>query len=277
MNCREVEEQDIFESYVLGQLTDSERDAFEQHYFECDACFSQLQMGLALQEELRQHPPRHRSAGGASFRWWIWAPAFASVALILAAGGWWYTARIEQSARQVSPPAPAADSRAAITQPSSTASPQIVESAPPRSAALTLEEMARVEPPPYSEVVLRGAEDEAQESFHRAMQHYLKGDYVGAIPGLQAAVKASPATARFHFYLGACYLLTAQTDPAINSFRKVISLNDPSYSEAAHFYIAKAYLRNRDLTHAEDELRTTAKLGGSKAREAEELLRQPVK
>src|SRR5215467_3585771 len=107
MNCREVEEQDILERYVLDRLTDSERDAFEQHYFECDSCFSQLQTGLALQEELRQSPPLRGQASGVSFRrWWTWTPAFAALALALAAGVWWYAARREHSVQQAAPSAP---------------------------------------------------------------------------------------------------------------------------------------------------------------------------
>jgi len=131
-----------------------------------------------------------------------------------------------------------------------------------------------VEPPPYSEVVLRGPEDVADIVFRKSMQHYLKHDYAGAIPGLRAAVKSSPETARFNFYLGACYLLTSQTDLAIQPLQKTISLNDPVYSEAAHFYLAKSYLRNRDISRAEEELRATVKLGGKKSDEAAEILRQ---
>jgi hypothetical protein len=32
------------ERYLLGELTDQERDAFEAHYFDCTACFEQVQM-----------------------------------------------------------------------------------------------------------------------------------------------------------------------------------------------------------------------------------------
>ena len=146
--------------------------------------------------------------------------------------------------------------------------------APPSPKALSLDELAHVEAPRYSKVVFRGVEDAADTIFSEAMQHYSKHDYAGAIPGLRAAVKASPRTARFNFYLGACYLLSNQADSAIASFRKVVSLNDPAFSEMAHFYLAKAYLRNHDVSNAEKELRATVNLGGSRAAEASEILRQ---
>jgi TolA-binding protein len=104
--------------------------------------------------------------------------------------------------------------------------------------------------------------------------YYLKGEYAHAIPGLQAATKAGPRTARFNFYLGACYLLTNQTDSAIDSFRRTVSLADPTYSEPAHFYLAKAYLRKKELTSAEDELQQTVKLHGGMETEAGEILHQ---
>jgi Tfp pilus assembly protein PilF len=126
-------------------------------------------------------------------------------------------------------------------------------------------------------MVLRGAEDEGQETFRKAMQYYVKRDYAQAIPGVRTAVKASPRTPSFNFYLGACYLLTGQTDSAIVSFRKTVSLGDPAYSESAHFYLAKAYLRKNEVSAAEDELQTTIRLHGDQEAEARDILRQLLK
>jgi tetratricopeptide (TPR) repeat protein len=142
------------------------------------------------------------------------------------------------------------------------------------AAAPSLEELARVEPPPYPGAVLRGAEDKSHENFRKAMQFYAKGDYAKAIPGVRAAAKASPQTASFNFYLGACYLLAGQTDPAIVSFRQTVSLGDPAYSESAHFYLAKAYLQKKEVTRAKDELQKTVQFHGSLESEAAEILRQ---
>jgi TolA-binding protein len=263
MNCQEVEERDILEGYLLDRLTEPEREEFEKHYFECASCFSQLQAELAVQTELRHQPVMPARARGASFRLaWTWTPAFVTVALVFAVGIWWHSAHNRQPAPQVASSPPKA-------------SPEVsVQPHAPTPAAPSLEELARVEPPPYSAVVLRGAEDEGQETFHKAMQYYVKGDYTDAIPGVRAAVKASPGTASFNFYLGACYLLAGQTDAAIVSFRKTVSLGDPTYSESAHFHLAKAYLQKKEVTGAEDELQKTVRLHGSLEAEAQEMLRQ---
>lgn len=262
MNCKEVEERDILEGYLLDRLTEPEREEFEKHYFECGTCFSELQTRMVLQSELRRQPAMPARALGASlFRTWIWAPAFAAIVILFSAGIWWYSARHRQPLAQM------ASSPSKVSH-------EVPVQAQPQSAAPSLEELAWVEPPPYSSVVLRGGEDEAHETFHRAMQFYVKGDYTQAIPGVRAAVKASPQTASFNFYLGACYLLSGQIDHAIVSFRQTVSLGDPAYSESAHFYLAKAYFRKKDAARAKDELQKTVQFHGSLESEAAAILRQ---
>jgi hypothetical protein len=39
-----AEEHDVFEAYLAGRLSDEERDEFEAHYFDCEACLRQLEM-----------------------------------------------------------------------------------------------------------------------------------------------------------------------------------------------------------------------------------------
>ena len=265
MNCKEVEERDILEGYLLDRLTEPEREEFETHYFECASCLSQLQTRLAVQTELQRQPVMPVRARGASFRLrWAWTPAFVTVALLLAAGIWRYSAQKQHSSQsqQVSLSPPKASPEVSVPTP------------PPAPMAPSLEELARVEPPPYSEIVLRGSEDEGQETFRSAMLNFSKKDYAQAIPGLRAAVKASPQNPSFSFYLGACYLLTGRTDPAIISFRKTISLGNPAYSESAHFYLAKAYLKKKEVSAAREELREAVRLHGNRESEAGEILRQ---
>ena len=59
MNCKEVEERDIVEGYLLDRLSEAERDEFELHYFECASCFSQLETARMVQAELQRHPESH--------------------------------------------------------------------------------------------------------------------------------------------------------------------------------------------------------------------------
>ena len=261
MNCKEAEVRDVRERYLLNRLDEPEREEFEKHFFECDSCFSQLQISLAMQERLRSQPSLGAQARGAFLRQtWAWTPALAALVLLLAVGLWWRSTR-----RQPQPPL-AAQSQ---TQPEPSA-----QSTPPFTSPSPLDELAKVEPPPYKPVVLRGAEDESDQTFRKAMEHYSKGDYASAIPGLRAAERSSPQNPRSNFYLGACYLLTGQTESAIESLRKTIARGDSVYSEEAHFYLAKAYLKDGRIPEAKTELQETVQLGGSRKAEAEEILRR---
>ena len=148
MNCKEVEKRDISDLYLLHRLTEAERDEFEKHYFDCDSCFAQLQAGLMVQAELQREPLARVQAGGAILRRiWAFTPALVTTALLIAAGIWWYSARGHQ-------PAQLASSSPTKTTPEVSGQLQS-----PSSTASSLEELARVEPPPYTAVVFRGAQD----------------------------------------------------------------------------------------------------------------------
>jgi TolA-binding protein len=266
MNCKDVQELEIAERYLLDRLAETEREEFEKHCFECGPCFSQLQIGLALQEDLRRQPPvseqEHAGWRGA----WVWAPVFATIVVLLSAGIWWYPARMRRPPQHAATSPPNASPELSVQ-------PQTPQAAPSIHSP-SMQELARVEPPPYSDMVLRGAEDAGHEAFRNAMQYYVKGDYAHAIPGVRAAVTASPRSPSFNFYLGTCYLLTGQTDLAVVSFRKTVSLGDSAYSESAHFYLAKAYLRENAVSAAHDELQRTIRLRGDHEAESRDILRQ---
>ena len=256
MDCKQIAEQDVLERYLLDQLTEQERDDFEHHYFECGACFSQLQTALAVQSQLNRYSPARAMVKGAlMYRVWAWTPALVTVVVLLAVGTWWYSAQ-----------------RHATQQAS--VHPQQKQPSPISPVAPSLDKLALVEPPPYTATAFRGGDDRAHQQFRAAMHNYSKGNYAKAIPGLRAAVKTDPEVLSFNFYLAACYLLTAQADSAVTFFRKTISLGDPTYSEQSHFYLAKAYLKMQDVSRARDELQATIAFHGSKEHEASEILRQ---
>ena len=48
MKCEDVKGRDLIEGYLVGRLDESERESFERHYFECEACFEDLQTFRAL-------------------------------------------------------------------------------------------------------------------------------------------------------------------------------------------------------------------------------------
>ena len=146
MKCKEAEERDILEGYLLDRLSEAERDEFELHYFECESCFSRLQSGLMVQAELQRQPLTRSQKGSPLPRWiWAWTPAFVTIGVLFAVGIWWYAGRKQ-------PSLPVSSSPTTASRPETTAQPQS-----PSFTARSLEELARVEPPAYSAMVLRGS------------------------------------------------------------------------------------------------------------------------
>ncbi len=73
------------ERYLLGELSDAERDQFEEHFFDCQACAEEVRAGAIFEANARAvfaDPPRPVLQPG----WWDWVrlrPAFAASAACL--------------------------------------------------------------------------------------------------------------------------------------------------------------------------------------------------
>jgi tetratricopeptide (TPR) repeat protein len=256
MDCEQVRREELAEKYVTGHLSEAEQEAFELHYFECASCFEELRALRALQAELDRgglavevEPVRR-----AAWRRWAWAWGVAAIVLLAGVG----------LLMRRSPMRP----QVTTTQPASPSPKAPAETKP------TLAELARVEPPEYSPAVLRGPSDQAAVRFRQAMKLYEKKQYTAAIPRLRKAVQLNPQAADAGFFLGACELLTGQTSEAIKDLQRTIALGDSPYLEDAHFYQAKAYLRQGDVAAAQDALHKTIQLHADREREARELLQQ---
>src|SRR5690349_13833779 len=100
MNCGHVEQHNLIERYLEGTLAEAEREEFEQHYFECEECFAQMEAANAARKVLQEIGP---AKGRSSARPWMWAAAAIAAALVIAV-----LARrgATESAQQVQPPSP---------------------------------------------------------------------------------------------------------------------------------------------------------------------------
>jgi len=90
MNHTEAVSRGAAERYLLGQLSASESDEFEQHFFDCEDCARELRAGAMFEENARavfldERPPQLKAESSFWVRFWerpwIAAPAFAAVAL----------------------------------------------------------------------------------------------------------------------------------------------------------------------------------------------------
>jgi FimV-like protein len=242
MSCERVSTDDLGERYLLDQLNEADREALERHFFQCDECFAQLETLRAVRERLerdRASAPGLALRPRPAMRWWWMALATAAIVTIAVAAILMWT----------------------------------VATAPPTVAELSpeLAELAKIEPPYYEAIRLRGVYDEAQQTFRSAMEHYAAGDYTGAIPGLQEAADLDPSSPNISFFLGACYLLTDRIPEGITELEHTIALGDTPFLEETHLLLAKAYLQLGDLESARTHLNATIALGGDLADEARSM------
>jgi len=266
MDCDRVAREEIVESYLLGRLTVEDRDAFEAHFFECARCFDELQTLQSIQRELGHAPvasrrsPARLLVGG-------WRAAVLAAAGVLAVGVMLW---MRSPAPPGAPEPSIAQRSPSVTQPSEQPRPNAP--APPVVSRPSVEQLARFEPPRYDPPRLRGVPDEATASFQRGMEQYRKADYATAVDDLRAAVELDPDAAHARFFLGVSSLLLAQDNAAIDQLQSTIALGDSAYLEEAHFFLAKAFLRRKDLGSAEAQLKKLIALRGSRMAEARQLL-----
>jgi tetratricopeptide (TPR) repeat protein len=289
--CPQAARDDVFEAYLRGALSASERETFEDHFFVCATCLARLRAYEGLRAELgtlaTEAPPAQQAVS--VWRWrWALVPVAAALVLVAAVALWLRgfppaTPRstvavvpAPQSAPAASPAAPRAPEApvpAPVVAQPGTSAPATTQTTPPASPpVVALSVLARIQAPPYAPAVLRGLHDEAAAKFDAAMGLYVKRDYRGAVPGLKAAIALRPDIPHYAFFLGACYLLTEQTDPAVAELQKTIAIGESPYLDEAHFYLAKARLRQGDIAAAREELERVIERQGRLEAEARRLL-----
>jgi tetratricopeptide (TPR) repeat protein len=254
MTCDRVVRDEIIEQYVTGGLGAEDREAFEQHYFDCERCSEALDVHLRIQSELDQ-PSSSGVPTTERRRRPVWVALALAAAAIVAVALWW--------PHRVPQPEPAVADGAVQPGPAGATSPVV-----------TLAELAAVEPPAYRPVTLRSPGDTATRRFREAMESYARGDFAGAIPGLQAAAALDARQPSIQFFLGACYLLTDDIDDAVRTLQVSVALGESAYLEEAQFYLAKAFLHRGDVEAARTALRATVELRGDREQEAQRLLQQ---
>jgi TolA-binding protein len=246
VNCETVQNENVVERYVLGQLTAEELGSFEEHYFECEPCFEQVRLmqGLQAAGEGRPRPARVLEMPGR--KWQVWAAA----AVVLAGVG---IAAMRQFGQPAAP----------------------VASAPAATAAKVDAErvlLARVEPPNYTAAALRGSAGDRAENFAAAMAKFSGGDYRAAADGLRGLVEGGPETAAARFYLGVSDLMLDNWQEPVTLMRSIDAMGETPYLEQARFFLAKALLAGNDAGGAAKALEATIALKGDRETEARELL-----
>lgn len=99
--------------------------------------------------------------------------------------------------------------------------------------------------PVSSDNMLRGsaAAKKTDNASADAMRYYDVENYKEASKKFALALIQNPSAANDIFYLGISQLATNQTEPAIHSFLKLESLNQPLYADHVKWYLALGYLK----------------------------------
>src|SRR5688572_12876852 len=223
MNCDQVAAAELPERYLSGDLEGAEREAYEQHYFECEACFRELEILRTAQAVLAKDastvgPVRKPDPVP---RWLPLAAALMAAATLVV----WWTSHQDTVPDQAAYPSPSSPGPSA----SASGMPRTADSA--RAEALV--QMARFEPPRYEPPRLRGAPPAGAAAFARAMAHYQRGEFAAAVPGIEEHLRRHPKDIGAAFFLGVSQLAVRDAAGAIRQFERVLAERESAYEEEA--------------------------------------------
>jgi TolA-binding protein len=264
MTCDDIERDEIAERYLLGRLSDADREEFEAHYFDCTRCLERLQVMEAAQAELARETASTNNPPAGSRPWWRAAAAVAAAAVIVLS-----VRVLQQTSPADAPTGPAGQ----------TTRPDDVQPAPPApessaQAELPWALLGAVDPPAYSPLRLRSNATGAQREFRSAMALYAEKNYADAATQLRRVIALPGAPVDASFYLAVCELHTGRLEDAASAFERVIAFGESPYLEDAHFLLAKARIRQRDVARARAQLLRVIALAGDRQEEARHLMSQ---
>ena len=250
MNCSDPKIGELIILYEFEALSGDDKRKFETHLLSCDYCFESLYELAPAMERLRKNPAR-------------FLPALAPRTIKRKALFDGIITAIREFLRPL---------------------PPLVRFAIPAVAVALfflfirptteLSDLARLEPLPYRSLQIKsGAATTATERFFEAgMTAYVQKDYAGAIGQLAFAARQDSTNASFHFYLGLCYLLSNQVEPAIEHLQRTIALGGNSVLEKTYWYLGNAWLLQEDRVHALAAFQKVTELEGDYQWEAKAIM-----
>ena len=255
MTCDEVERGNIAEEYLLGRLPEEAASEFETHYFDCPQCLARVELLEGARTQLESSPDA-RPAGNRLRR--VIVPLAAAAVVVLAVGVIRELSRVPVSAPDTAP-AP---------------NIELPAQAPPPAGRPALPALGAIEPPRFDAPRLRVSPTASRRVFLQAMERYERGDWQGALAGLETATQQDPKSVPAHFFLAVCALQLDRNADAVRHLADVVKLGESPYLEDARFFLAKAHIRLGDLPAARRELEAVVALDGDRRAEAFSLLAQ---
>lgn len=235
-HCTDQETGKLITLYELGKLREDQQERFEQHLMDCDFCLQELQalsptiaalrnqreeLVLALHNSGVSYAAQKRAllASRHPVRFSLWK-------------------RISEMVEDLVIP------RELIPAVVVTAALVFLLIIPP-STQMDNPYLPYIsfQKAPYSQGTLRSAAaSEADQEFVLGMQQYLRSDYPAAIHYLSKAIELNPEEGEFLLYLGICYYLNRQAEPAIETLTLAEQATVYSLNSRARWYLAQSYL-----------------------------------
>lgn len=253
MRCEDFQKSEVIDDYLLGRLSEEDREAFGRHYFECDRCFEELKFRENLIRVCREHGEtlfadvlneREAARKGRLAdilaklfprpfwqRRWVYAAVSVVVIVILI--------------------------------------PLLFSTlfAPNKYAQL-----ADIKPYPYLLAGLRSGASEQERLFHEGMRFYTSGEYKLASQRLEKVVAVNSENVLAHFYLGVCSLMDDEPGKATRSLERA-AVAQPD-TEIFHWYLGQAYLKKGAGDKALREFEKVHDLEGDYRLRAEALIQK---
>ncbi len=233
MTCKEFAVS--IDDYLRGNLPAEKQEAFELHYFQCDGCFTRLKAAERLHsQEVLIAVESRKSAVDPLNRpaWWTWKPLLVAAALVVVVFSSLFFMGHSRHMKH-------------------------------------LYEISAFTPPPYIESETRkpGPDD----SLEKAMNHYTRGNYTGALEILER-VPFPSENPQVIFFKGICYLVVDDLKKAIREFDRIIEKTDPAYYDEAIYFKAIALLRSDEKEKALEQLNLLASLSTPNALKAKTMI-----
>ncbi len=251
---RELRPADLLAAYEMGLLDEAERVRFERAALEDPALLEDLFDHAQAAQALREDPDRY--------------------------------AQVLRAARREAEPSPAARFGGWLR---GLLSPRVLAPAVVAAAAVLallvlpgdddLRKLAVLDPAPYVQVDVRGAEGDAAALFHEAMSHYTDQRWGDAALGLESALSAPdapdwPAAGQARLYLGVSRMLNNETELALAPLGLAARSSQLPVAERARWHLAQAHLALGDAAAAREQLETlrgSPVFGGDAADQIDEI------
>jgi anti-sigma factor RsiW len=238
--CTEPNSETLLHRYVQGKLSEIDARRYEEHFFECPACLTQVESLQAVARKLAADrvPLPARVHEKKPFVMPYRAMGSIAAALVVTCLVFFLARRVKHSlpARATATPATPAAHRSASTSKAD-------------SAMVALADFSM---PPFQPARLRGMGDNAD--FAAAMEAYSKHDCEGALTSLARVPPDDRAATAAHFYTVICEMQQRDLGAAYGSLSRVAYAVDTPQQEAAFYYLAQVEIARGDFRSAQADL-----------------------